>query len=203
MSTASRISSFVQLDGAERFDREFFITHTTLRRFSIGMIVALLWWLGVVAALVWLPFEEEAPRIIALLIVVLPGLIAILYFSLRSLRISYGYATVTNRRVLYYEFNNHPAENYHFVKSLYLSDITAVRFQIEQGLLRKSFAMTLFTESAALAVGATKRTGWLKWLSRANRLEPGPDALEFIQYLSGQIALGQFQGESASKAEIT
>ncbi len=202
MSTASHISSFVQMQGDERFDREFYITHSSLHRFSIRMIVVFALWLIPLAVAMLLTFKEPAQGLVVLLVVAPPGVIAVLYFSLRKLRISYGYATVTNRRVLYYEFNAHPAENYHAVKSLYLSDITAMRFRLERGLLRRSFVMALYTESKALAVGAIGWMGWLKLLGRSNRLEPGPDALDFIQYLSGQIALGQFQPESASKADI-
>jgi hypothetical protein len=204
MSTANHISSFVQMQGDERFDREFYITHSSLHRYSIRMIVAFVLWLLVVIFFVLMTMLNDFPAgpLICLLIVFIPGLIAVLYYCLRKLRISYGYATVTNRRVLYYEFNTHPAENYHAVKSLYLSDITAMRFRVERGFFKKSFVMALYTESKAMAVGAVGWLGWLKLFGRGDRLEPGPDAMTFIEYLSGQVALGQFQPETASKADL-
>ena len=194
---ANHISSFVQMQGSERFDREFFITHSSLHRFSFRMILAGCVWLMILGFAASAP-DNVGERLVLLLIVATPGLIFVAYYSLRKLRVSYGYATVTNRRVLYYEFNAHPAENYHAVKSLYLSDITAMRFRVERGLLKRSFVMILYTESQAMSVGAIGWLGWLKLLGRSNRLEPGPEALEFIQHLSGHIAVGQFQPELAA-----
>jgi hypothetical protein len=86
-----------------------------------------------------------------------------------------------------------PAVNYHFVKSLYLSDITAAQFKVERTFFRKSFLMALYTEFKALAVGGKSSQGILKIFSKSQHLEPGPDALEFVQAMSGQIAHRQFE----------
>jgi hypothetical protein len=127
------------------------------------------------------------------------GLIILLYLCFRKLRISYGYATITNRRVVYYEFNEHVAENYHYVKSIYLADITALQFRIERTWFRKSFYMSVFTEFKALAVGGEKWLGLLSLFGKSDHLEPGPEALAFIQHVGGQIAAYQLRPPSGSK----
>src|SRR5262249_36059895 len=119
-------------------------------------------------------------------------------FLFRKPRVSYGYATLTNKRIIYYEYNAHPAINYHYVKSLYLSDITAARFNVDRTFFRKSFLMALYTEFKALAVGGKGWQGIFKIFSKSEPLEPGPDALEFVQAMSGQIAHRQFEPQWSS-----
>lgn len=175
----NRISSFIQFDPREKFEREYFIAHTSMKRFRLPNILAIL---------------------VGLLFFLIPGLILLVYFSFRKLKISYGYATITNKRILYYEYNPHEAENYHAVKSLYLADVTAAQFRVERTWLRKSFYMAMFAEFKALAVGGESWLGFLGILGKSGYLEPGPDALEFIQYVSGQVALRKFQPEWSSQA---
>ncbi len=198
----SRISSFIQFDTHEQFEREYFITHTSMKRFSLRVIL----WLvagfilfAVPALLVWQERVANPWKTLLLLLFALPELLLVLLFSLRKLKISYGYATITNQRILYYEFNEHHAENYHYVKSLYLADITAMSFGVERTIFRKSFRMAVFTEHKALAVGAQSWTGWLKFRGSERHLEPGPEALEFIQHMAGQVVAHKFLPEASSK----
>jgi hypothetical protein len=202
MSSSSRISSFIQFDPQESFEREFFITHTSLKRFRVGIFAAILGWTvlsGFVLFILMMAliFREPTPAIVIFAFLI-PLVALIVYFSLRKLKISYGYATLTNKRIIYYEYNTHEAENYHFVKSLYLFDITAAQFKVERTLFRKSFLMALFTEFKALAVGGTSWLGIFKMFGKSQHLEPGPDALEFIQTMSGQIAHRQFEPQWSS-----
>ena len=206
MSTISsnRISSFIQFDPQETFEREYLVSHTSLKRFSARAIVVILLvfvWLALPAWIWWMhagPEGEQAAASVALVLSLIPSAGVFLYFLLRKLRISYGYATLTNKRIIYYEYNSHPAVNYHFVKSLYLSDITAAQFKVERTFFRKSFLMALYTEFKALAVGGKGWQGIFKIFSKSEHLEPGPDALEFVQTMSGQIAHRQFEPQWSS-----
>ncbi|HEV2970749.1 MAG TPA: hypothetical protein VGY55_12330 [Pirellulales bacterium] len=197
----SRISSFIQFDPQETFEREFFITHSSLKRFrasAIALILVALLWFGGAGLVVLTTAEEKSIGIIFFVLSLLPAILLFLYYFLRKPRVSYGYATLTNKRMIYYEYNSHEAVNYHFVKSLYLSDITAAQFSVQRSLFRKSFLMALFTEFKALTVGAQSWLSWLKIFGKETHLEPGPDALEFIQTMSGQIALRQFDPQWSS-----
>jgi hypothetical protein len=200
MSTSNRISSFIQFDPQETFEREYFVAHTSLKRFRAGIIAIILVPMVVLTLPVYLASslaDRDSDRAIGTFLTVislLPSAALFLYFFFRKPRVSYGYATLTNKRIIYYEYNAHPAVNYHYVKSLYLSDITAAQFYVERTVFRKSFLMALYTEFKALAVGGSK--GWRgirKLFSKSEHLEPGPDALEFVQAMSGQIAHRQFE----------
>jgi hypothetical protein len=202
ISATNRISSFIQFDPQETFEREYFISHTSLKRFRAGAIAAILLvfvWFTIPAWIWWMntghggPESEQAVASVVLVVSLIPTAGLFLYFLLRKPRVSYGYATLTNKRIIYYEYNAHPAVNYHFVKSLYLSDITAAQFKVERTFFRKSFLMALYTEFKALAVGGKSWQGILKIFSKSQHLEPGPDALEFVQAMSGQIAHRQFE----------
>jgi hypothetical protein len=203
ISSSSRISSFIQFDPQETFEREYFISHTSLKRFRLGAIVAIMLPLvfpTLPACIAWsLSLHSDKPvwAIITALSLI-PPIGLFLYFLRRKQRVSYGYATLTNKRLIYYEYNSHPAVNYHFVKTLYLSDITAAQFKVERTFFRKSFLMALYTEFKALAVGGKSWQGFLKIFSKSEHLEPGPDALEFVQIMSGQIAHRQFEPQWSS-----
>ena len=164
---SNQIASFVRLDSGEKINREYYITHSSKRRFSVGMILLVL---------------------VSLIPFVVPGLALFIYFAVRRLRISHGYACSTNKRVIYYEFNDHPEENYHSIDSVHLEDVTAMHFKITRTLMGKSFDMTLWTTKSGLTVGATSTTGILKYFIGQSGLEPGPEALEFVQDMSGEIA---------------
>jgi hypothetical protein len=204
ISTTNRISSFIQFDPQETFEREYFVSHTSLKRFRAGTIAIIL----VPMVMLTLPIymasslsDRDSDRAIGTFLTVislLPSLGLFLYFMFRKPRVSYGYATLTNKRIIYYEYNAHPAVNYHYVKSLYLSDITAAQFKVERTFFRKSFLMALYTEFKALAVGGKSWQGFLKIFSKSQHLEPGPDALEFVQAMSGQIAHRQFEPQWSS-----
>ncbi len=205
MSTSNRISSFIQFDPQETFEREYFVAHTSLRRFrawSIAWIVSPLLILTLPLYIAWSLADRDSDRAIGAIVTVLsliPSVVLFLYFLLRQPRVSYGYATLTNKRIIYYEYNPHPAVNYHFVKSLYLSDVTAAQFYVERTVFRKSFLMALYTEFKALGVGGSKGwRGFRKLFSKSEHLEPGPDALEFVQTMSGQIAHRQFEPQWSS-----
>ncbi len=204
ISSPSRISSFIQFDPQETFDREYFISHTSLKRFRAGAIAAIVAPLIVLTLpvyIAWSMQERDADKAVGAILTVIfliPSAVVFLYFLHRKPRISYGYATLTNKRIIYYEYNAHPAVNYHFVKSLYLSDITAAQFKVERTFFRKSFLMALYTEFKALAVGGKSWQGILKIFSKSQHLEPGPDALEFVQAMSGQIAHRQFEPQWSS-----
>ena len=205
ISTTNRISSFIQFDPQETFEREYFVAHTSLKRYRAAVIVAIVVPLVVLTLpiyIAWSLADRDSDKAVGAALTVIsliPSAGLFLYFMLRKLRISYGYATLTNKRIIYYEYNVHPAVNYHFVKSLYLSDITAAQFYVERTVFRKSFLMALYTEFKALAVGGSK--GWRgirKLFSKSEHLEPGPDALEFVQAMSGQIAHRQFEPQWSS-----
>jgi hypothetical protein len=207
ISPSSHISSFIQFDPQETFEREFFVTHTSLKRFQVGNIVVILVTLLVLAFPAWLWWtiaghegndSEKAVSSVAFVLSLIPAAIVVLYYLLRKPRVSYGYATLTNKRIIYYEYNTHPAVNYHYVRSLYLPEITAASFSVDRTLFRKSFYMALYTEFEALKVGGKTWLGILRIFSRPLHLEPGPDALEFVQTMSGQIAHRQFEPQWSS-----
>jgi hypothetical protein len=204
MSSTARISSFIQFDPQESFEREYFISHTSLKRYRAAVIIAIVAPLVVLTLpiyIAWSLADRDSNKAVGAALTVIsliPSAGLFLYFMLRKLRISYGYATLTNKRIIYYEYNVHPAVNYHFVKSLYLSDITAAQFNVERTFFRKSFLMALYTEFKALAVGGKSWQGILKIFSKSQHLEPGPDALEFVQAMSGQIAHRQFEPQWSS-----
>jgi uncharacterized membrane protein YeaQ/YmgE (transglycosylase-associated protein family) len=200
----NHISSFVRMDPNERFEREYFIAHSTMKRFRLWQLnlIALVFFLGFLLGMVATEVLRFRPRegpMIGIVIGLVAAALMVAYLCLRKLKISYGYATVTDRRLLYYEYSDHEAVNYHFVKSLYLADITAVQFRIERSLFRKAFGMAAFTEFKALGIGAESKQGWLSIFNLEKRLEPGPDALEFIQQVSGEIAARKFSPESGSR----
>ena len=139
----SIIPSFVQFREGETFDREYYIAHTTLKRFPLGVIAVI---------------------VIGLIAFILPGLVLLAYFSFRTLRIGYGYATITNKRVIYYEFNEHPGVNYRHMRSLHVGEITGTQFRIDRRFWRKSFWMRLQTHEVAFRLiqdykGRTANTG--------------------------------------------
>ena len=176
MSNHPSISSFVKFAQDEVFDREYFVAHTTLKRFPAGTIIMIV--LG--------------------LILIVPGLILLAYHSLRRLKISRGYAAVTNKRVLYYEYNDHPAVNYQHVRSLHVDQVTGMDFRVQRTFWMKSFYMTLYTENAGIQVGARSYINLLKSLGSHQMLEPGPDSLEFIQVMSGRVSSSKFSPASGS-----
>ena len=91
---------------------------------------------------------------LGLVFYLVPGIILLIYFGFRRLKISHGYAAITNERLVYYEFNEHPAENYQRVTTLHLGSITAIEFLVRRTFFTNSFQMTFFTEKAGLRVGA-------------------------------------------------
>ena len=161
-----RLSSFVKLHEGESFERDYYITHTNKRRFTVSAIALILF--GFTA--------------------IIPGIILLIYFAVRPLKISHGFATLTNRRIIYYEYNTHSEQNYQCVKSVYLEDVTAVSAHIVRTLFRNSFVFAVYTESKGLAVGATGLVSIFNWFGNERTLEPGPEALEFIQLVTGRIA---------------
>lgn len=181
MSKQQSISSFVRLDHGEVFDRDYYISHTNRKRF---------------------PAQAIASIAIGFCIYCFPGIILLLYFALRTLKISHGYACVTNKRVIYYEYNSHPEENYHAIRSLHLDDLTGMNFQIERTLISNSFHMILWSSKRAIVVGAKGMLGLFNVFGSQKTLEPGPDALEFIRDMSGAIAARKFNPEFSSSAKI-
>lgn len=167
----STIPSFIQFREGENFDREFYIAHTTLKRFPLGVIMLIL---------------------VGLAAYVVPGVILIVYFALRKKKISHGYAAITDKRVIYYEFNSHPAVNYQHMRSLHVEEITGMQFRIDHKFWRKSFWMRLQTDEVAMLVGARGYLSLLKGRGSTKILEPGPDSVEFIQVMSGEVAARKF-----------
>lgn len=104
-----KVSSFIRLGQNEVFERDYYITHTNKKRFPIQIILLIL--LPVVcfllANLFFLSTVADRSSFILLNFAcfLLPGMVLILYFGLRQLRISHGYAAITSERVIYYEFN--------------------------------------------------------------------------------------------------
>ena len=181
MSHAGKITSFVRLDQGETIEREYYITHTSKVRFgtrAITLIVAgLIFW-------------------------IIPGVILIIYFALRQLKVSHGYAAVTPNRIIYYEYNDHPEESYQHIRSLHLEDITGVQLRTDRMWFSKSFQLVIWTEKKAMAVGAKGLKGWLRIFAGEDILEPGPDALQFVQDVSGMIVARRFAPESASRSAM-
>jgi len=163
----NQIASFIRLEHGEAIGREFYVVHSSTKRFSVGAIVAIIF--GCVLYLV-------------------PGIILAFYFRLRRIKVTHGYACITNKRIIYYEFNDHPQENFHSLNTVHLKDLSTIQFKIEQTLFAKSFDMKLSTSKAGLVVGAVGAKGIFKYLNNNVQLEPGPDALEFVQIMSGEIA---------------
>jgi hypothetical protein len=212
----NRVSSFIRVDADERIEREFLIAHTSKRRFGLGQILPLVVF-GLICLLSVAASESGSDRydrfgekryrsrsdeqfeIIAIASGVITAVLA-LYFGLRQLKISYGYAALTDRRLIYYEYCDHEAVNYHFVKTLYLAEMTAAAFTIKRSFFSKSFAMAAYTDFKALVVGAEGNERWWKVFGRAKPLQPGPDALEFIQYVTGVIGVPRAQAGSSLKA---
>jgi hypothetical protein len=174
------ISSFVKFAQDEAFEREYFIAHSTLKRFPAGVIL----------------------MILGGLVFIVPGLILLVYFSVRRLKISRGYAAVTNKRVLYYEYNDHPAVNYQHVRSLHVDQVTGMDFRVQRTFWKKSFYMVLYTEQAGIQVGARSYINLLKSLGSQHQLEPGPESLEFIQVMSGRVSASKFSPTSGSGAGV-
>lgn len=177
MSDHASISSFVTFAQDEVFEREYFVAHTTMKRFPAGTIFII---------------------IVGLFMLVVPGLILIAYHSLRRLKVSRGYAAVTNKRVLYYEYNDHPAVNYQHVRSLHVDQVTGMDFRVMRTFWMKSFYMILYTEQAGIQVGAKSYINLLKSLGSQKILEPGPESLEFIQVMSGRVSASKFSPVSGS-----
>jgi len=171
------ISSFVSFQEGESIQREYYVAHTTLKRFGSRTILFIL---------------------LGLSMLIVPGVILIIYFSVRRLKISYGHASITDKRVIYYEYNAHPHENYRYLSSLHLADITGLYFRIDQSLFKKSFVMSIYTEKKGMHVGAEGFLGFLRLFGKQNRLEPGPDAVKFVQEISGLIAGRKFGAAGGS-----
>jgi hypothetical protein len=178
MHNPNKVSSFVRFEEHESLERDYYIAHTSLKRFNSQAVLAI---------------------IMGFFVYIIPGIILLLYFALRRLKISHGYAAVTNRRVIYYEFNDHPEENYQHIRSLHLEDITGIQLRIDRSLLRKSFAMIVWTEKKAIQVGAMGFLGIFRFFGSTKTLEPGPDALQFVQDVSGHIAARRFAPDSDSR----
>jgi hypothetical protein len=199
-----KVSSFIRLGQNEVFDRDYYITHTNKRRFPIQVILLILLpFVGFFLVLYYSLSAVAPPDGVILLGLggfLLPGAILLLYFGLRQLKISHGYAAITSERVIYYEFNEHPAENYQHVKTLHLKDITGVIFIIRRTLFTQSFSMVFWTEKKGISVGARGFLGFLRGCAGFTTLEPGPDALQFIQDMSGEIAARRFLPQSGSSA---
>jgi hypothetical protein len=167
MENLERIPSFIQFDDGEVFERDFYVAHTSKKRFPVSAIMIIL---------------------VGLSCYVVPGLILLVYFAVRRLRVTHAFAAVTNKRVVFYEYNDHPAVNTRAVRSLYIRDVTAITARVAKSPLKRSFVTALYTERKAIAMGAESWLSFLKALGKEDILEPGPEALEFIQVMMGQIA---------------
>ena len=167
MTDKFTVSSFVRLAQGEMFGDTYYIAHTSKNRFPVQAILVI---------------------ILGLCSFVFPGIILVLYFAFRRQKISHGYACTTNKRIIYYQFNSHPEENYQAVHTLHLSDLTSVQFKIEQSILSKSFHMLAYSSKTGIQVGASGLSGIFSWFNSSTQMEPGPDAFEFIQVMSGEIA---------------
>ena len=181
VQTHNEISSFIRLDREEIFEREYYISHTNKKRFSAKAILVIA---------------------IGTLAFVVPGLLLFVYYSLRTLKISHGYATLTTKRIIYYEYNTHVEENYRCVRSLHLDDLTSMRFEIDRTLISNSFAMSLFSSKRAVHVGAVGMLGFFNLFGSETSLEPGPDALEFIVDMTGAVARRKFVPDASTASGI-
>lgn len=169
---SSTIPSFVRIADNESFEREYYIAHTNRKRFNVKAIFL------IVAGFCCL---------------VVPGIVLLAYFGFRRLKVSHGYACVTSKRVVYYEFNEHPEENYRLVRSVHVDDLTSISFRISRTMVSKSFYMVLWTTRRGMVVGAAGLLGRLNLFGDEQTLEPGPDALDFVRDMSGAIAARKFQ----------
>ena len=170
------MTKFLKFSEREQRGREYYVCRANFRRFTLANVLAILF---------------------GFLCMVVPGVILLLYFSLRKLKTSYGFATITSDRVIYYEYNEHPEVNYRAVRQANLKDISAVKLEIANWPWRQQFVFTVWTPSAlALAVGAER--GLLSFLSFGNQLEPGPDADDFVQQLGTLIASKRSRFSTAS-----
>jgi hypothetical protein len=162
------VSRFVQFSGQEPREREFFITICKHGRFGL--------------------------RELLLCIFIIP----IFYFLLRRLKITRGYATITRDRLIYYEHCDHAEENYHWVQQVATDSISAVMLGISKSWLHEEFVFTVWTDSAlALAVGAQGNL-LQRLLGKADILEPGPEADEFVQQLAALVTTMRIQKRQAA-----
>jgi hypothetical protein len=195
MPTHQKLSSFVRFEDQETFERDYYLAHTNRRRFRWRSIVLLLLMLAfmlfLTAGLIfggfhWLPLA-------IILATGLIWLILVIYLSVRRLKISYGYAALTTRRLIYYEFNDHPEENYQHVVTAHLDDLTGVELRTSWSLFTRSFSMDVYTAQRAIRIGARGLVGLLNIFGKRTILEPGPDAVQFIQDMTGTIAARKHQ----------
>lgn len=163
-----QIGQFLRFGPDEECGREYLICQAGFRRWTFSNIVAVL---------------------VGLCFYIVPGVILLLYFAFRRLNITYGYGALTNDRLIYYEANDHPKQNFRAVREVALRDITAIKLLIGHSALNHQFVLTVWTASSlTLAVGAQRG---IFTPASAVMLEPGPDADAFMQHISALVAQRQ------------
>jgi hypothetical protein len=207
------VSRFLRFGEGEVRGREYYICRANYRRYPARVILVIAMVTIVLGAGGYF-LGRTGQTAAGLVVFALPEVLMLLYFALRRLKTTHGFAAATGDRLLYYQYNEHPTINYHSVQQVHIRDISAIRLYVEKTWLTHEFVLTVWTPSAAaLEVGATKHGGgaarlfrfpwifvtWLflpVWLMlrvggfffAGRSLEPGPDADEFAQQISTLIA---------------
>jgi hypothetical protein len=166
-----RIPTFVSLSPGERPVREYYVACTDRRRFPPRV-----WLIILVLALFYL----------------LPGIVAALYFALRRLDIRHAQVMLTDLRLVYFEYGDHPATNLFYVQDVSINEISSIAASGRHSFLTRSFALRVWTRTrAALSVGGTVARNFLgKALDAGGphgHLEPAGDYLKFIQEVGAAV----------------
>jgi len=198
------IARFVSLNPGEEPGREYQVLianhrRWTLRGVGLAVLVALVA-TGIatsIAAAITADRHQPDPAIAAAAGI---GMLALLLLrlALRRLKTVHGTAMVTNRRVLYYEYCLHPAENYHHTKQANVGDIAGVRLYIEQARFGRRFVLTLWSQASSALHIAGERS-WRTRLAGGSR-EPGRDTTAFVQDVSSIIIAKRLAGGAGGSA---
>jgi hypothetical protein len=138
----------------------------------------------------------ETPEGIPLAAGIAPPVLAFLFFLLRHRHNAFGYLALTNRRVLYYEYDAHPRQNYRYLAEARIQDITGIHLATGRSFLRRHMWIVVTTKRyAPIYVAASGGLGFAAELLRTDASPsaciPADDAIQCVQELGGRIRAAQ------------
>jgi hypothetical protein len=125
-------------------------------------------------------------------VVLAPLAVVVLFFLLRHRPNSKGYLVLTNRRVVYYEYDEHPRENYRYVSEARLPEVTGIHLGTGRKLLTRYMYLIVTTKRyAPICVSAVGGVSAVADLLRTDaspaNCVPADDAIQCVQELGGRI----------------
>jgi hypothetical protein len=178
-----RIPSFVSLAPGEHSIREYYVAAGNLTRFTVGLVLVT-FGATALALAIW----RGTPWIAAAVFVALAGFVV-----LRTIPRRHAQVMLTNQRLVYFEYSDHPALNVYTVRDVNLADITSVR---------AGGRRTWWTRTFSMSVTTARRTGLVIGAEHVV-LVPAGDYVAFLQEIGSLVATAQHHSDISSGGSVS